>query len=145
MENRIKLAEKLEQMKAKFMTLESDEERLAYTKDMEDFVSSYNEEERKVLGEIFLEGANQACQSAENLYDDVLRNHLEDIYDVVSWSYIARYYFGKSRSWICQRVNGLRIHDKMVQFTSDEKKILFTALQDLSNRIKNTAQVIEQL
>lgn len=145
MENRIKLSEKLEQMKAKFMALKSDEERLAYKKDMEAFVDSYNEEERKVLGEIFLEGVSEACQSAENLYDDVLRNHLEDIYDVVSWSYIARYYFGKSRSWLCQRINGLRIHDKMVQFTSDEKKILFTALQDLGNRIKNTAQVIEQL
>lgn len=65
-----------------------------------------------------------------------LRVYLEGIYESISWSYVARHYFGKSRSWLCQRINGLKIRNKEVQFTENEKKILLDALLDLSNNIK---------
>ncbi|MFR4038129.1 MAG: DUF5053 domain-containing protein [Butyricimonas faecalis] len=56
------------------------------------------------------------------------------------------HYFGKSRSyWLSQRINGLKIRNKEVQFTANEKKILLDALLDLSNNIKRTALVIEHL
>lgn len=143
--DREKLKLELEQMKTKFMKLNSDEARQAYREEMKKFVYSHDEEEQKVLSELFIEGADEACKQAEKTYDDILRKYLNNIYEAVSWSYIARHYFGKSRSWLCQRVNGLQIHDKTVRFTNEEKKILLTALRDLSERIKNTAQVIEHL
>lgn len=145
MAEREKLRTDLELMKAKFMQLDSDEARKAFRDDMEAFVYTHNPEEKKVLSELFVEGVDEACLRTERLYDDVLRQYLEDIYEAVSWSYIARHYFGKSRSWLCQRVNGFKIHDKAVELTKVEKKILLNALMDLSGRIKNTAQVIEYL
>ena len=46
---------------------------------------------------------------------------------------------------MCQRINGLKIRNKEVQFTENEKKILLDALLDLSNNIKRTALVIGHL
>lgn len=38
-----------------------------------------------------------------------LRKVIERVYDAVSWSYIAKTYFGKSRSWLNQRLNGFMV------------------------------------
>ena len=114
------LNEELEQMKAEFLTLHSEEEEREF-------------------------GAKESCERAEKLYDETLRVYLEGIYESISWSYVARHYFGKSRSWLCQRINGLKIRNKEVQFTENEKKILLDALLDLSNNIKRTALVIGHL
>lgn len=132
-------------MKEKFMQLDTDEARAAFHSEMEKFVASKNEQEQKLIGEAFLNGAKEACQRVDGLMDDILRIHLENIYDAISWAYIARHYFGKSRAWFNQRVNGLKVHNTAVRFTDAEKKILLNALLDLSGRIKNTAQVIEHL
>ena len=133
MANYEKLNNELEQMKAKFMVLSSGEEEREFREEMEAFVASKSTEDRK------------ACEQAEKVYDDTLRAYLDGIYESISWSYVARHYFGKSRSWLSQRINGLKIRNKEVQFTADEKKILLNALLDLSNNIKRTALVIEHL
>lgn len=145
MVDRKKLEIELDRMKAEFMKLDSDEAREAFRKNMEVFVDLHTPEERAVLGNVFLEGARKAEKRAGKLYDDVLRNYLQDIYQAVSWSYIAQHYFGKSRSWLSQRINSMKVHDKSVEFTDSEKKILLHALLDLSCRIKHTAQIVERL
>ena len=131
-----KLNNELEQMKAKFMALSSEEEEREFRKEMEAFVASKPTEDREVLAKVFIDGATRACEQAEKVYDDTLRAYLDGIYESISWSYVARHYFGKSRSWLSQRINGLKIRNKEVQFTADEKKILLNALLDLSNNIK---------
>ena len=131
-----KLNNELEQMKAKFMALSSEEEEREFRKEMEAFVASKPTEDRKVLAKVFIDGATRACEQAEKVYDDTLRAYLDGIYESISWSYVARHYFGKSRSWL---------RNKEVQFTANEKKILLNALLDLSNNIKRTALVIEHL
>jgi len=135
----------LEQMKAKFMALSSEEEELKFREEMETFVASKTSEDRKILAKAFIDGATEACERAEGVYDDTLRAYLDGIYESISWSYIARHYFGKSRSWLSQRINGFKIRNKEVQFTESEKKILLNALLDLSSNIKRTALVIEHL
>lgn len=135
----------LEQMKAKFMALSSEEEELKFREEMEIFVASKTSEDRKILAKAFIDGATEACERVEGVYDDTLRAYLDGIYESISWSYIARHYFGKSRSWLSQRINGFKIRNKEVQFTESEKKILLNALLDLSSNIKRTALVIEHL
>lgn len=68
-----------------------------------------------------------------------LRKVIERVYDAVSWSYIAKTYFGKSRSWLNQRLNGFMVNGKEAQFTQEELNRLRTALFDLSKNIENTA------
>lgn len=145
MTNDEKLQQELDELKARFMSLSTPEEENAFKLEVEKFTAQKSPEERQVLARLFIAGAEEACENAEKLFDDTLRMALDNIYDAISWSYIAKNYFGKSRSWLSQRINGLKIHNKEVQFTPEEKKKLMQALLDLSANIKETAQVIGQL
>lgn len=144
MANREQINQELEALKSKFMLIDTDEERKVFRDEVEAFANSKSDEEKQLISEAFIKGANEACARADKLIDDVLRNKLDSIYESVSWSYIARTYFNKSRAWLSQRINGLMIHGKEAQFTHEEKQTLLQALRDISGRIERTAQIIEQ-
>lgn len=144
MANREQINQELEALKSKFMLIDTDEERKVFRDEVEAFANSKSDEEKQLISEAFIKGANEACARADKLIDDVLRNKLDSIYESVSWSYIARTYFNKSRAWLSQRINGLMIHGKEAKFTHEEKQTLLQALRDISGRIERTAQVIEQ-
>lgn len=144
MANYNQVNQELEALKSKFMLLDTDEERAAFRSEVREFVNSKDDEERQLVSEAFIKGANEACIRTDKLIDKVLRNNLDGIYESVSWSYIARTYFNKSRAWLSQRINGLMIHGKEAQFTHEEKQTLLQALRDISGRIERTAQVIER-
>ena len=55
-----------------------------------------------------------------------------EITDMVSMAYIAKAYFGKSRSWLAHKMNGDVVNGKTSKFTSDELETLRSALQDMS-------------
>lgn len=61
---------------------------------------------------------------------------LGDIADMASMSYIAKKYFNKSRSWLCQRLNGNMIHGKPARLTEEERQTLAHALDDMSKQFK---------
>lgn len=144
MANREQINQELEALKSKFMLIDTDEERKVFRDEVEAFANSKSDEEKQLISEAFIKGANEACARADKLIDDVLRNKLDSIYESVSWSYIARTYFNKSRAWLSQRINGFLIHGKEAQFTHEEKQTLLQALRDISGRIERTAQIIEQ-
>lgn len=78
-----KLNNELEQMKAKFMALSSEEEEREFRKEMEAFVASKPTEDREVLAKVFIDGATRACEQAEKVYDDTLRAYLDGIYEIL--------------------------------------------------------------
>jgi len=55
--------------------------------------------------------------------------------DIIPFSYIAKKYFKKSKSWIYQRINGNSINGKLVDFTSEEVNTFNFAIQDISKRL----------
>ncbi len=59
-----------------------------------------------------------------------------------TWAQISQKYFGKSRSWLSQKLTGINGNGKETEFTEDEKEILKGALVDLSNRIRVCADKI---
>ena len=65
-----------------------------------------------------------------------------DIIVDVSWANISRKYFGKSRSWLSQKMNGRDGNGSEGKFTSEEKQTLKNALYDLSERIQKCAENI---
>lgn len=144
MANYEQVNQELEALKNNFLLLDTDEERELFRSEVKAFVNSKSNEEKQLISEAFINGANDACVRADKLIDDLLRNKLDGIYESISWSYIARTYFNKSRAWLSQRINGLLIHGKEAQFTHDEKQTLLQALRDISGKIERTAQVIEQ-
>jgi len=64
---------------------------------------------------------------------------LGEVAKVISISYVARKYFGKTRTWLYQRLNGNMVNGKPARFTPDERQKLSDALDDISRMIKETA------
>ncbi len=65
---------------------------------------------------------------------------LSDILLSVKWAHISTKYFGKSRSWFSQRLNGYDGNKEDNDFTTKEIETLRAALFDLSDRIRASAE-----
>ena len=79
------------------------------------------------------------CNNPRILQDVKLALELGDVANALSLSYIAKEYFGKSKTWLYQRLNGNKVNGKPARFTEDERKRFAAALLDLSKRINETA------
>lgn len=64
-----------------------------------------------------------------------VRQQLTDISGFISLSYIAKTYFGKSKQWLNNKINGCIVNGKPSKFTEDEKEKLNYALNDLSKKL----------
>lgn len=92
--------------------------------EFEEGISQFDEGLRKVLAEA----------------DEMIARHkMGDITEAVSLSYIAKTYFGKSRAWLMQKVNGNTVNGKRAAFTADESQRMREALQDLSDKLSKAA------
>ena len=72
--------------------------------------------------------------------ETVARQLMGDIPDAISFSYIAKKYFGKSRGWLMQKVNGNTVNGKKASFTDSERETFRAALLDLSNQLSSVAR-----
>lgn len=70
------------------------------------------------------------------------RKAVSDILLSVKWAHISTHYFGKSRSWFSQKLNGYDGNNTESDFTEEEKEILRNSLYDLSDRIRKCADKI---
>lgn len=64
-----------------------------------------------------------------------VRQQLADISGFISLSYIAKNYFGKSKQWLNNKINGCIVNGKPNSFTEAEKEKLNHALNDLSKKL----------
>lgn len=71
------------------------------------------------------------------------RHQLDDIILDVSWADISKTYFGKSSSWIYNKLNGRDGNGGHGEFTETEKEALRNALLDISARIRKAAERLE--
>lgn len=60
----------------------------------------------------------------------------EDISRVLKVSYIAERFFGRSRSWLCHKLNNDIVNGKRDGFTIEEVKKLKTALDTIASEIQ---------
>lgn len=58
-----------------------------------------------------------------------------EVAEMVSMAYIARTYFGKSRSWLAHKLHGDLVNGKPSHFTESELKTLKEALGDMSKKL----------
>ena len=84
----------------------------------------------------FEDGIRQALAKSDEL---VFRAKLGDMPEALSFSYIAQKYFGKSRSWLMQKVNGNVVNGKKACFSEQERIQFREALQDLSKKLSALA------
>ena len=64
-----------------------------------------------------------------------LREQMEDKYSLLPIAYIARHYFGKSRAWLCQRLNGNEVRGKVYTLNAEQKNTFNNAVQDIARQI----------
>jgi len=86
------------------------------------------------FAEAMVELARDTADRAEDL---LMREKLKDIIPAVSLSYIAKTYFGKTRTWIYHRINGSIVNGKPAKFNAEEKKILEGAFRDLGSKLSS--------
>lgn len=59
----------------------------------------------------------------------------EEDYKLLPLSYIAKTYFGKSASWLLQRINGYQVRGKVYTLNEEQKGVFNRAVQDISKRL----------
>ena len=121
------MEQKIEQLKQQFLDARTQQERESIMSS----ISQLIDEDAQSVAECTLRQVRKANEQA----DDILRSKLNSILPAVSMAYIAKKYFGKSRGWIMQRVNGNIVNGKRASFTSEELKQLNYALKDLSSAL----------
>lgn len=63
-----------------------------------------------------------------------VRQVLSDVYEEVNWAYLAKNYFGKSRSWLYHKFNGMN-NGKDDDFSDVDREKLKEALKDIAGRL----------
>lgn len=66
-------------------------------------------------------------------------NALTQIMMYLKWGNISKEYFGYSRGWIYQRLNGYDGNGNPSEFTPAQKQTLREALKDIARKIDETA------
>ena len=89
--------------------------------------------------EQFDEGRRKIIEDADEM---MFRAKLGDLPDALSLSYIAKKYFGKSRGWLMQKVNGNMVNGRIAAFTDEERRQFREALQDLSEKMSAVAMIL---
>ena len=67
-----------------------------------------------------------------------VRQVLADVYEEVNWAYLAKNYFGKSRSWLYHKFSGMN-NGVADDFCEIDRERLKNSLQDIANRIMQAA------
>lgn len=87
----------------------------------------------------FDEGMHKIIAEADEM---IFRAKLGDLPNALSFSYIAQKYFGKSRAWLMQKVNGNKVNGKVAAFTNEERRQFREALKDLSEKMSSIAMTL---
>lgn len=120
-------------------------------KSMDDLKASYlsakTEQEREKIFDLIrakmdadpagvgAEAIAQITRTNEQAKQLLVKDQIKDILPVVSLSYIAREYFGKTKEWLYQRINGNQVNGRAAQFTPDEVQTLNTAFKDIAQKL----------
>lgn len=75
-------------------------------------------------------------------HQTLIKQALDFVPKGMNLAYIAEHYFGKSRSWLSQRINGNIVNGKPCGFTEDELVIFRKALRDMSHKLSVIAENI---
>ena len=120
----------MDDLKNRFVNAKTESERECVRAEM----SAACAEDPKAAGEAMAMQLDETIAEAKSM---AIREKLASVLPAISMSYIAKNYFGKSRSWLCQRINGLAVNGKEARFTEYEKATLDHALKDIAGSLLN--------
>lgn len=71
-----------------------------------------------------------------------MMDNLRDVLLYIKWGNISKDYFGFSRSWIYQRLNGYDGNGNQCEFTEAQKETLRESLRDIARKLNEAADEI---
>ena len=89
----------------------------------------------ELASRLMSESSESLDRVEQSIEEHLLREQLGPLAEALNMSYIARTYFGKSRSWLCQRLNGNSVNGKRASMTDEELATLTGALRDIESQI----------
>lgn len=92
--------------------------------------NSANEEVKEAYNRFMNEGLAEVKSGV-----DKLREQIDSRYDLLPISYIAQHYFGKSKAWLYQRLNGNKVRGKVYTLNDEQKNIFNSAVKDIARQI----------
>jgi hypothetical protein len=123
----------------KYYKATSSEERQQIVNEHKRWYDSLSEEEQKSVVARQLDSIHAVLDGVrannEELDARIIRKKLGNVPDAISMSYIAKNYFGKTKTWLYQRLNGNKVNGKEARFTETEARQLQDALHDLGHRL----------
>lgn len=117
-------------LRAQYRAAKTEEQRAAIDKQMKELAQS----DPDTFGSTMVELARETAQRAQEM---LLRERLNDILPAVSVSYIAKNYFGKTRAWLHQRINGSMVNGHPARLNAEECKTLEFALKDIGHKLSS--------
>lgn len=95
-----------------------------------------SDQDRQVIERHLLGEANGIMEDMKLIKKELtIREQMKDIINLVPLSYIAQTYFGKSRAWLYQRINGYKIRGKVYSLNEKEIEIFNQALKEIGTKI----------
>ncbi len=125
------MKKELLKLQEQYRTARSDKKREEIDRQMKALADQNPDEFAAAMVELARGSADQAEELA-------LREQLSEILPAVSVSYIAKTYFGKTRHWLYQRINGSMVNGKPARLSNDERKTLDGALKDIGHKLSTT-------
>lgn len=74
---------------------------------------------------------------------DAVFTAFSELEDIINKTQLAKQYFGKSQSWLSQRINGCMVMNKSMSFKDEEYKALAEAFRDIAKRLEAHANEID--
>lgn len=93
-------------------------------------------EDAEVIGQFILGNYQTMNEELEELDKQLtIQEQLAKYKEIIPISYIARTYYGKSASWLQQRLYGYKVRGKVYKLSDTDLCTFNNALQDISKRI----------
>jgi hypothetical protein len=112
-------------------------------KELDAFFERLSDGEKALVNEAVSEDLMRIHKEIDEAHELKQRIEVRKIMDetlpFISVSEFARTYFGKSASWLHQRINGNAVHGKTATFTKEELNTLANALNDVAGKLTDAA------
>jgi len=118
----------------------TDAEQEQITATIKEIFDSLSEVDKELVRKEFLLSLDEKLEETKEALKRIdMAIELREIANYVSLSKIAKNYFGKSKEWLYQRINGYKVNGSPAQFTQEERAKLAMALQDISRMANETS------
>ena len=110
--------------------------RMAKTKEEQEAVAKEMEALKNQDPQAFTEALESLIHTtAKEVEDLTIAEKMGEVTKMISMAYIAKTYFGKSRSWLAHKINGNIVNGKAATFTEEERGTFKHALVDMSQKL----------